>query len=59
MNTSFEWDEDKNAENFEKHGVNFEIAQYAFADPGQVIAEDLEHSQKEKRFYCFGKVKGG
>ena len=59
MNTSFEWDEDKNVENFKKHGVNFETAQYAFADPSQVIAEDLEHSQKEKRFYCFGEVKGG
>ena len=59
MNTSFEWDEDKNAENIKKHGVDFETAQYAFADPSQVIAEDLEHSQKEKRFYCFGKVKGG
>ena len=59
MNTSFEWDENKNAGNLQKHGVNFETAQYAFADPSQVIAEDLEHSQKEKRFYCFGKVKGG
>ncbi|MBI2590462.1 MAG: BrnT family toxin [Candidatus Blackburnbacteria bacterium] len=59
MNTSFEWDEDKNAENVKKHGVNFETAQYAFADLNQVIAEDLGHSQKEKRFYCFGKVKGG
>ena len=47
MNTSFEWDENKNAGNLQKHGVNFETAQYAFADPSQVIAEDLEHSQKE------------
>jgi uncharacterized DUF497 family protein len=59
MNLSFEWDEKKNAENLERHGVDFETAQYAFADPKLVIAEDLEHSQKEKRFYCFGKVKGG
>ena len=59
MNTDFEWDQDKNNENERKHGVNFEIAQYAFADPKLVIAEDLEHSRSEKRFYCFGKVKGG
>lgn len=59
MSTSFEWDESKNQENVKKHGVDFQIAQYAFADPKLVIAEDLEHSQKEKRFYCFGKVKGG
>ena len=59
MNTSFEWDEDKNAENLEKHGVNFETAQYAFIDPKRVIAQDLTHSKIEKRYYCFGKVKGG
>lgn len=59
MNTDFEWDEDKNVENQRKHGVNFETAQYAFADPKLVIAEDLEHSRSEKRFYCFGKLKGG
>lgn len=59
MNTAFEWDEDKNAENLRKHGVDFETAQYAFIDPNRVIAQDLEHSRKEKRYYVFGKVKGG
>jgi len=59
MNTSFEWDEEKNTENRRKHGVNFETAQYAFIDPKRVIAKDLVHSKKEKRYYCFGKVKGG
>ena len=59
MHTSFEWDQNKNAENFQKHGVNFETAQYAFIDPKRVTAEDLSHSKDEKRFFCFGKVKGG
>lgn len=59
MNTSFEWDEEKNAENLRKHGIDFQTAQYAFIDPKRVIAEDLAHSQEEKRYYCFGKVKGG
>lgn len=59
MNTSFEWNETKNEENFKKHGVSFEDAQYAFADKKQIIAEDLGHSKTEKRYYCFGKVKGG
>ena len=59
MNTSFEWDEDKNIANFKKHGVNFETAQYAFIDPKRVIAKDLAHSKVEKRYYVFGKVKGG
>lgn len=56
--TRFEWDENKNAENLKKHGVPFELAQYAFADPKRVIAEDLEHSQTEKRYYCFGMAGG-
>lgn len=54
----FEWDEKKNNENQRKHGVSFEIAQYAFADARRIIAEDLSHSDKEKRYYCFGKVNG-
>lgn len=59
MNTFFEWDENKNRENIKKHGVDFETAQYAFLDPKRVIAENLAHSQDEKRYYCFGKAKGG
>ena len=55
----FDWDEKKDKENQAKHGVSFELAQYAFADPNRVMAEDLGHSGKEKRYYCFGKVGGG
>lgn len=57
--THFEWDERKNRENQEKHEVPFELAQHAFADPQRVIAQDLGHSQTEKRYYCFGKVEEG
>ncbi|CAK8723962.1 MAG: hypothetical protein CDV28_14318 [Candidatus Electronema aureum] len=56
---TFEWDESKNRQNQEKHSVSFELAQYAFADPQRVIAEDISHSQDERRYYCFGKVKNG
>lgn len=55
----FEWDPRKDKENQQKHGVPFEVAQYAFADPDRVIAEDLSHSQDEKRFFCFGIVGEG
>ena len=55
----FEWDDLKNAQNREKHGVSFYEAQYAFADNQRVIIEDLDHSEYENRFFCFGKVKGG
>jgi uncharacterized DUF497 family protein len=52
----FEWDERKDAENRKKHGVPFELAQYAFTDPQRVIAQDVRHSHGEKRYYCFGRV---
>jgi hypothetical protein len=55
----FEWDSKKNEENQAKHGVPFAKAQFAFADPHRVIAEDLGHSSGEKRHYCFGWVDGG
>lgn len=56
---SFEWNSEKDLVNQAKHGVSFAEAQYAFADPGRVIAEDLSHSHSEKRYYCFGKVGDG
>ena len=56
---SFDWDETKNAENQQKHGLSFEDAQYAFFDNHRIIAEDLVHSQNETRFYCFGKLNEG
>ena len=55
----FEWDQNKDIENQKKHGVSFQLAQYAFADPSRVIAEDISHSGEEKRYYCFGKVDDG
>ena len=55
----FDWDKNKDLENQQKHGVAFAIAQFAFADPHRVIAEDTTHSENEKRFYCFGEVEGG
>ncbi|MEA3360260.1 MAG: BrnT family toxin [Thermodesulfobacteriota bacterium] len=55
----FEWDAKKNKQNQEKHGVSFELAQHAFSDPDRIIAEDLNHSKKEQRYYCFGKVGDG
>jgi len=57
--SSFEWDEKKAVANLSKHGVPFDLAQYAFADPKRVIAEDHGHSTKEKRYFCFGQVGAG
>ena len=55
----FEWDPKRNEENQKKHAVSFAKAQFAFADPRRVIAEDLSHSSSEERYYCFGWVDGG
>jgi uncharacterized DUF497 family protein len=52
----FEWDSGKDQENQEKHGVSFATAQFAFADPRRVIAEDRSHGSGEERYYCFGRV---
>ncbi len=52
----FEWDARKDSENQTKHGVSFSEAQFAFADPRRVIAEDHAHSSIEVRHYCFGWV---
>ena len=53
---SFEWDENKNQANQEKHRVAFEDAQKAFLDPNRIIAVDEAHSKSEQRLYCIGKV---
>ena len=56
LEPSFEWNEKSNQANQRKHGVSFEEAQLAFFDSKRIVAQDLIHSGKEQRFYCFGKV---
>lgn len=55
----FEWDDEKDQENQNKHHVAFAEAQKAFLDPRRVIAEDIAHSSEEDRFYCIGRVENG
>jgi len=52
--SNFEWNEAKNLENQRKHQVSFYEAQHAFLDENRLIAQDLDHSPQEKRYYCFG-----
>ena len=40
-------------------GFDRPLTQYAFADPRRIVAEDLAHSETEKRYFCFGEVEGG
>ena len=51
-----EWDETRNDANERKHGVRFELAQYAFADPKRLILHDEKHSDREPRWFCIGMV---
>lgn len=55
---SFEWDQEKNRSNVEKHRVSFEEAQLAFLDPEALLFEDLTNSSNEARYFCYGKVEG-
>lgn len=53
---TFEWDNEKDRENQEKHNVSFVVAQEAFYDPYRIIAVDEVHNKNEERYFCIGKV---
>ena len=55
----FEWDENKNQINQQKHRVSFEQARKAFFDPMRLIVEDVSHSIEEQCYFCIGEVEGG
>ena len=50
----FSWDEQKNRENQEKHGVSFEEAQTVFFDENALEFFDPDHSEDEDRFLMLG-----
>ena len=52
----FEWDDEKNVANIEKHGVSFEIAAKVFEDPNYIELYDSEHSSDEDRYIAIGYV---
>ena len=54
----FEWDEDKNHANIEKHGIDFEEILEVFDDPAFLTGYDFEHSEKEDRYYGIGNLNG-
>ena len=51
---SFEWDENKNRINLEKHGITFEEASTVFFDDRAILFDDPEHSIDEDRFLLLG-----
>lgn len=50
----FEWDENKNAINKEKHHIAFEEAKTVFYDEKALVIDDPEHSEEEERFIILG-----
>ena len=51
----FEWDEDKNRLNIQKHGIDFANAAYVFADPFALSIPDNDYSEPEDRWLLLGK----
>lgn len=58
MKPVFEWDDEKDASNQEKHGISFAEASEAFFDPFNITLADPDHSIEEERFLLLGFVKG-
>ncbi|MTJ48428.1 BrnT family toxin [Dolichospermum sp. UHCC 0259] len=51
---TFQWDEEKNKINQQKHGISFEEAESVFFDDYAVQFWDEEHSEEEERFLLLG-----
>ncbi|MCD7744789.1 MAG: BrnT family toxin [Lachnospiraceae bacterium] len=52
----FEWDEEKNLINKEKHKISFETVAHVFEDPNYIEMYDFEHSIDEERYIAIGRV---
>ena len=50
----FEWDENKNQANIQKHGISFEEAITVFKDLNALVITDESHSDGEDRFLLIG-----
>ena len=50
----FEWDEEKNLSNIEKHGLDFKEASTVFFDENALMIYDPDHSEQEDRFIMLG-----
>ena len=52
---TFEWDENKNKTNIEKHGISFTDATNLWADTDALQLESMQLSDLEKRFLMIAK----
>lgn len=53
---AFEWDENKNESNQEKHGIDFDDAKEVFKDENRTKSEDDRKNYGEKRWITIGKM---
>lgn len=55
----FEYDEDKNRKNLEKHGISLKVAARVFFDYDRIEMFDEEHSSQEDRYNTIGDTSAG
>jgi uncharacterized DUF497 family protein len=55
---TFEWDDDKLAENIANHGLHFETVKFIWKDPYRIIREDDSESNinQQPRYQTLGKI---
>jgi len=56
---NFEWDENKNASNYKKHGISFEEAKEAFKDENRKEYKDNRKDYGEIRYILIGAILKG
>ena len=54
----FEWDENKNNSNKQKHRLNFNDTKKVFNDKNKIISVDERKDYKEKRWKIIGEIYG-
>ena len=57
MDMEFEWDPEKEKENFEVHGIHFKTAEQVFLDPFCMERRDDDSSDEEDRWQTMGFLK--
>ena len=55
----FEWDEGNQTKNWIKHQVSTSECEEVFFNLPLLVADDVQHSQEEKRFYVLGQTNSG
>ena len=54
--TGFEWDDGNADKNWQRHRVTRSECEQAFFNRPLVVADDMRHSQTERRYYALGQT---